>query len=154
MTDRHLVFVYGTLKKGFPNHERHMRRATLVGTYRTRERFRLVLNGERYAPCMLAGSGQGRRVAGEVYAVDRAGLDMMDRLERVDRPDGYRRHRILVEGVSDPGNDTFEVYVYLKAPGGIDDPRSDPLESYTPELGKLYRKRPPLHSMGEPDNGK
>ena len=70
-----------------------------MGTFRTRERYRLVLNGERFSPCLLAGAGQGRRVLGEVYAVDSAGLRALDRLERIELPDGYRRHRIVVDAV-------------------------------------------------------
>lgn len=42
-----LVFVYETLKKGFPNHARHMEQARLMGTYRTRERYRLALHAGR-----------------------------------------------------------------------------------------------------------
>jgi chorismate mutase/prephenate dehydrogenase len=141
MTDRFLVFVYGTLKKGFPNHDRYMPQADLVGTFRTRERYRLVLNGDRFSPCLLAGAGQGQRVVGEVYAVDGTGLDRMDRLERVDRPDGYRRHRITVDRIEDPVPESCEVFVYLKNPEWVDDPRSKPLETYTPEAARLYRRR-------------
>ena len=149
MTDRHLVFVYGTLKKGFPNHDRHMPRARLVGTYRTRERFRLVLNGERHSPCMVAGAGAGRRVTGEVYAVDPKGLDRMDLLERIDQPDGYRRYRIVVDAVDALPDRSLEVFVYLKAPAFIDDPRSGDLAAYTPAQARRYRSRPSMPTNGD-----
>ena len=141
MPDRYCVFVYGTLKKGFPNHDRCMPQARLEGIFRTRERYRLVLNGERHSPCMIAGSGKGHNVIGELYTVDDAGLAQMDRLERVDRPNGYRRHRIMVERVDPPSSDNQEAFVYLKPLAEVDDPRSDPLESYTPEQARLYRSR-------------
>ncbi len=141
MSDRWRVFVYGTLKKGFPNHARYLSDANLLGTFRTRERYRLVLNGERFSPCLLAGAGQGRRVLGEVYAVDLAGLRELDRLERIELPDGYRRHRIVVEAVESSPPETCEVFVYLKDPGGATDQRSEPLEVYTSEAACAYRRR-------------
>ena len=152
MTGRFPVFVYGTLKKGFPNHDRHMTRATLVGTFRTRERYRLVLNGDRFSPCLMAGAGQGHRVVGEVYTVDAAGLAEMDRLERIDRPDGYRRHRILVDPIDGAATGSRDVFVYLKNPEWVDEPRSDALEVYTPEAAGLYRRRNEGrdHEKGQP----
>jgi len=149
MTDRFLVFVYGTLKKGFPNHDRYMQQARRMGTFRTWERYRLVLNGDRYSPCMIAGAGRGRRVVGELYEVDPAGLAMMDRLERIDCPDGYRRHRIRVDRVDGPPSDAYDVFVYLKAPEGVDDPRSEALETYTLEEARMYRNRTVNRSIGE-----
>ena len=152
MTDRFQVFVYGTLKKGFPNHDRYMMRARLVGTFRTREHYRLILNGDRYSPCMMSGAGKGRRVIGELYEVDQAGLTRMDQLERIDLPDGYRRHRIWVDRVDGPPPDAYNVFVYLKAPGGVDDPRSEALETYTPEEARMYRNRTANRSSGEIDH--
>lgn len=140
-TDRFLVFVYGTLKQGFPHHDRHMTRTTLLGAFRTRECYRLILNGDRFSPCLMAGAGQGHRVAGEVYAVDASGLAQMDRLERIDRPDGYRRHRIVVDPIDGSATAPCEVFVYLKNPEWVTDPRSDALEVYTLEAAGLYRKR-------------
>jgi len=141
MNDGLRVFVYGTLKKGFPNHARYLSDADLLGTFRTRERYRLVLNGERFSPCLLAGAGLGRRVLGEVYAVDPPGLRQLDRLERIDLPDGYRRHRIVVDPVDDPQAKSCEVFVYLKNPAGVTDPRTGALDVYTREAAGAYRRR-------------
>ena len=141
MNDRLRVFVYGTLKKGFPNHARYLSDADLLGTFRTRERYRLVLNGERFSPCLLAGAGQGRHVVGEVYSVDWPGLQRLDRLERIDRPDGYRRHTIVVDAVDNPRLDACEVFVYLKNPEGVTDQRSEALDIYTREAARAYRRR-------------
>jgi gamma-glutamylaminecyclotransferase len=150
MNDRFLVFVYGTLKRGFPNHDRCMPRAERVGTFRSRERYRLVLNGERFSPCLMAGAGRGRQVVGEVYAVDTAGLQQIDRLERIDRPDGYRRRRITVDPLDPPG-ESCEVFVYLKDPRWVTDPRTGPLESYSAEAARLYRRRPEGNGNEETD---
>ena len=152
MANRFLIFVYGTLKKGFPNHDRYMRQARLIGTYRTRDRYRLVLNGERHSPCMMAGAGFGRQVIGELYAVDQAGLEQMDRLERIDLPDGYRRHCITVDRVAGPTPDSRDVFVYLKAPDLVNDLRSGTLENYTPEAARMYRKRTDNGAIGEYDH--
>jgi gamma-glutamylaminecyclotransferase len=149
MTDRLMVFVYGTLKKGFPNHDRYMPQARLVGIFRTRERYRLVLNGDRYSPCMMAGAGRGRRVVGELYEVDQAGLTRMDQLERIDLPDGYRRHRILVDRIDSPRSDAREVFAYMKPPEWVDDPRSEALETYTPDDAHRYRNRAANRLIGD-----
>ena len=141
MSDRSRVFVYGTLKKGFPNHARYLSDADLLGTFRTRERYRLVLNGERFSPCLLDGAGLGRRVEGEVYAVDWPVLQQLDRLERIHLPDGYRRHTIVVDPVDTPRLETCEVFVYLKNPEGVTDLRSDDLDVYTLEAAHAYRRR-------------
>ena len=146
MDGRCLVFVYGTLKKGFPNHARWMGGARLMGRFRTGERYRLVLNGDRYSPCLMAGAGRGRRVVGEVYAVDAFGLKQLDRLEGAARRDGYRRRRIVVEAIDRPQPRFHEVYAYLKHPAWVTDPRSDALAVYTLEAAHAYRKRHQGHA--------
>ena len=141
MTEDHLVFVYGTLKKGFPNHTRWMAAARRLCRLRTRERYRLVLNGERLSPCLMAGDGRGHHVIGEVYAVDASSLQQLDRLERIHRPDGYRRRRMVVDSLESTDSVSCEVFVYLKNPALVTDPRSDALEDYTPEAARAYRQR-------------
>lgn len=105
------VFVYGTLKRGFPNHPL-LERATLLGTARTRESWPLVIAGSWYVPCLLEHPGQGHRVRGEVYAVDAETLAALDELEGVGDPEGYDRKPIEVE--SEPGGERLEVQVYFK----------------------------------------
>ncbi|MBI2392798.1 MAG: gamma-glutamylcyclotransferase [Deltaproteobacteria bacterium] len=77
MPDVHtLIFVYGTLLRGEPNHG-HLRRARLVATAVTAPRYLLVDLGA--FPAMLDG---GRAcVRGEVYACDPETLAALDRLE-------------------------------------------------------------------------
>ncbi|WP_285908009.1 gamma-glutamylcyclotransferase family protein [Pseudodesulfovibrio pelocollis] len=86
---RHLVFVYGTLKQGFPNHFL-LRRASRVGAGRTAERYALYV--DEY-PGVFPDEPVSR-VQGEVYAVDDAMLARLDALE--DHPVLYRREQIDV----------------------------------------------------------
>ncbi|OVA02939.1 AIG2-like [Macleaya cordata] len=80
-----LVFTYGTLKHGFPNHGliQDMIRtgdAVYLGVYRTKKKYPLVCGPFR-VPFLLNFPGSGDRVWGELYAVSRLGLERMDELE-------------------------------------------------------------------------
>jgi gamma-glutamylaminecyclotransferase len=139
------VFVFGTLKEGFPNF--HVNRGTRVpGDFVTVQAYPLYLIGERRSPWALDQPGAGRNVHGQVFEVDEAALAQMDVLERVGEPDGYRRVRIEVAVAGDPGAATLEVFAYLKDPaefpamaGGA----LGPLAAYTLEHAALYRSRKP-----------
>ncbi len=137
----HLVFVYGTLKQGYPNfHINHGRR--LAGEFITVERHALLVLGPDWLPWLLPTAGQGERVTGEVYAVDDAGLARMDRLEQIDEPGWYLRRRIAVVPKLEPGAAPIEPWVYF---GHDDRPITDtvhlgPLAEYTLEHAKTYRE--------------
>ena len=139
------VFVFGTLKEGFPNFAVN-RGARVPGTFRTLERFPLYLVGERHVPWMLDARGEGDRVAGEVYDVDDATLAAMDLLERVGDPDGYRRESIRVEG----GGAALDAFAYLKPAAQLAawESRLGPLAEYTLEHARLYRSRPRAELAG------
>lgn len=132
------VFVFGTLKQGFPNFGVN-KGVRVPGTFRTRERFPLYLVGDRHVPWMLDERGQGEQVTGEVYEVDDAALAAMDRLERVDEPDGYRRVSIWLEG----DGASMEAFAYLKfAPHLVrTEARLGPIDEYTMDHARLYRSR-------------
>jgi gamma-glutamylaminecyclotransferase len=132
------VFVFGTLKQGFPNFGVN-KGVRVPGTFRTRERFPLFLVGERHVPWMLDERGQGEQVIGEVYEVDDPALAAMDRLERVGEPDGYRRVPIWLEG----GGTSIEAFAYLKfAPHLVrSEARLGPIDEYTMDHARLYRSR-------------
>src|SRR3954469_2278028 len=95
--DHVLVFVFGTLKEGFPNHAVN-RGERMPGTFVTREPYPLYLVGDRHSPWMIDTPGEGHRVAGQVFRVDAVTLSAMDRLERVGERGGYRRKLIEVVG--------------------------------------------------------
>jgi gamma-glutamylaminecyclotransferase len=87
---RTLVFTYGTLLSGEPNH-RYLAHARLVGEGRTQAAF--ALYNLRYYPGLVQAGAQA--VAGEVYEVDEPTLAALDRLES--HPNFYRRTSIVLE---------------------------------------------------------
>ena len=91
---RMLIFVYGTLLAGEPNH-RYLARARLVAEGVTRPAFTLYDLGA--FPGLVRGGSHA--VPGEVYEVDEPTLAATDRLEG--HPDFYCRSTIaLTTGVS------------------------------------------------------
>uniref|UniRef100_A0AAY5KT67 Gamma-glutamylaminecyclotransferase n=2 Tax=Esox lucius TaxID=8010 RepID=A0AAY5KT67_ESOLU len=89
-----LIFVYGTLKKGQPNHFRIQPdqangKAEFCGHARTVERYPLVIAGKYNIPALLNRPGEGQRVQGEVYKVDNTMLAFLDAFEGC--PSMYQR---------------------------------------------------------------
>lgn len=84
------VFVFGTLKRGFPLHEQGLSGARLVGLYKTRKRYPMLIAGPWYAPMMFNEPGVGYHVHGELYDVDEGNLKLLDRLESVGKPANFR----------------------------------------------------------------
>jgi gamma-glutamylaminecyclotransferase len=136
----HNIFVYGTLREGYPNHH-HNIGVRKTGTFRTVEQFPLVLNGQRNSPCLIYSPGEGYPVRGEVYRVDDEGLALMDILERIAAPDGYQRRQIKItfETLVPPAE--VAVFAYLKLADSVHDIRQGPLQEYTLEHASLYRPR-------------
>lgn len=156
----HLVFVFGTLKEGYPNFATNRGRR-VAGDFITVERYPLYLVGERFSPWLVYLAGEGERVIGQLFEVDDATLAAMDILERVAQADGYRRVPIDVEEVSqrehagrEPGGargtrgacGTRAVHAYVKAPEHFDaaQAKGGPLREYTMAHAALYRSRASL----------
>ena len=123
-SDPHSVFIYGTLKLGFPN-EHLMPEATFKGTARTSDRIPLVIAGRWFTPMLIAESG-GHRVTGELYGVDDAGLAYLDNLEGVGREFGFDRMHLEVENA----DGSTIAFGYVKPRDRIDIVHSEPLEEY------------------------
>lgn len=138
---QNLVFVYGTLKKEFPNHQRYMQSARLIGKYQTLEKYPLVLFGHRYVPGMLNSPGEGHHVEGELYEVNDECLERIDFLEGTHEPDGYRRQMIAVKSIDKIEADQTSAYVYLLDPQLIKDRRSSNLRRYEKEDAVRYEPR-------------
>lgn len=136
----HLVFVFGTLKEGFPNFATNQG-VRMPGTFRTLQRYPLYLVGERHSPWLVHAEGQGLNVVGQVFQVSDAVLEAMDKLERVSQPDGYRR--LPVEVQHDSSDRIVPVHAYMKPAEQLlpSEIRLGPLEDYTLELAALYRPR-------------
>ena len=135
-----LVFVFGTLKSGFPNFATN-RGVQVGGVFVTCQPYPLYLVGERHSPWLMDEPGSGLRVAGELFRVDAESLAAMDKLERITQPDGYRRVLVDVECAETAA--CHQAYVYLKPPGqlGAAQIRKGPLAAYTLDHASLYRPR-------------
>ncbi|XP_057641894.1 gamma-glutamylaminecyclotransferase isoform X1 [Chionomys nivalis] len=112
------VFVYGTLKRGQPNHKVMLDQshgsAAFQGRGCTLESFPLVIAGEHNIPWLLHLPGKGHCVAGEIYKVDEQMLSFLDDFEGC--PSMYQRTALQVqvlewEGADDPG-DRLQCFVY------------------------------------------
>ncbi len=134
------LFVYGSLKEGFPNfHVNHGRR--VPGRYVTGAPypFYLVDGG---LPCLLNLPGQGLPVQGQLFEVDAVALAAMDALERLGEPGGYTRERIAVLPL-DAGDGAVpeEVWVYCQSPAMLQrpGPHLGPLAEYTHDHARALR---------------
>jgi gamma-glutamylaminecyclotransferase len=77
---KHLVFVFGTLKEGFPNFPTN-KGSRRPGAFLTKERYPFYLVGERHSPWLINSPGQEERIVGQVFEVDQTALEAMDNLE-------------------------------------------------------------------------
>ncbi|KAF5735308.1 putative gamma-glutamylcyclotransferase [Tripterygium wilfordii] len=118
-TKIHLVFTYGTLKRGFGNHsllQDLMRTGDAVfkGTYQTVQKYPLVC-GPYMVPFLLnfPGVPGSRTVSGELYAVSARGLVPIDELEGTTQGH-YERLPIEVVVVG-PNDDGGEKRVWAEA---------------------------------------
>jgi gamma-glutamylaminecyclotransferase len=106
------VFVFGTLKTGFPLHEVGLGDAVPIGAYRTVECYPMLVAGQCYAPMMLHEPGRGLRVRGELYEIDRVRLRSLDAIESVGTP-GNLRIMIDIEPLN--GGPRVSAYAYMKS---------------------------------------
>lgn len=134
------VFVYGTLKQGFPNFGLN-KGVRCRGSFVTRDKYPLYLIGERYSPWLVLNKGTGTNVKGQVFEISQAILTAMDRLERTDKPDGYRRittRVICIESGEQQNAFMYGKPIVMLASAEI---RSKLAGQYLPEHSALYRSR-------------
>jgi len=134
------VFVFGTLKEGFPNSGAN-RGFRVAGEFLTIERYPLYLVGERYSPWLVLSKGEGFQVRGQVYRVDETALGGMDRLERVHASDGYQRVKVSV--ISETTDAEIQVFVYVKSPRQLEGMQVQlgPIAEYELQHSSLYQRR-------------
>ncbi len=133
------LFVYGSLKEGFPNfHVNKGRRRP--GEFHTLHPYPLYLIGGRL-PCLLPALGEGLQVHGQLFEVSSEELALMDRLERVGQPGGYLREVIDVQDRADPTSTSIPAFVYLQTRAMLEAPGTHlgPLACYTLEHAKSLR---------------
>ncbi|MHC1728796.1 MAG: gamma-glutamylcyclotransferase [Syntrophobacteraceae bacterium] len=111
---RHVIFVYGTLRKGQGNHHL-LDSSEFLGTTKSKKHYALYASGIPF----LSQTGAVSQVTGEVYSVDHATLRRLDQLEG--HPDWYRREQaeVVLEGGTE-----FIAWIYF-----CDTPRGDLIES-------------------------
>ena len=105
------VFVYGTLKEGFPNYKINNGNR-LEGNYITKDRYPLYLMGKRFSPWLVLEKGKHHNVRGQVFIVNDTTLAEMDKLERINNLDGYRRIKLIV--ISEESSEEIIVFAYGK----------------------------------------
>lgn len=122
MDEKTLVFVYGSLKRGYWNNH-YLKGATFVGEAHTAKLYTLLDGGVPFA----IPDEQGLPIKGEVYEIDiSTHLGPLDRLEG--HPHGYTRTTI---GVTVSG-EVFNAFIYEYR-------HSDPLRGRKCETeGNLY----------------
>ena len=137
-----LVFVFGTLKEGFPNFGANAG-VRVPGIFVTHQRYPLYLVGQRHSPWLINTPDQGEHVLGQVFQVELETLKQMDLLERVSEPDGYERVQIQVTPQSRDLGGLTNAFAYLKPPGSLagEEVMLGPLTEYTLEHAARYRKR-------------
>jgi gamma-glutamylcyclotransferase (GGCT)/AIG2-like uncharacterized protein YtfP len=86
-----IIAVYGTLKKGYGNHNYYLGDAKMVGKGKTKDRYPLVVDG---LPYLVDDKGKGHNVEVEVYKVNDKTLASIDRLEG--HPTWYKRKQVHV----------------------------------------------------------
>lgn len=112
-----LLFVYGTLKKGYGNHARYLSSSRFVGDAVTLDAFAMSSGAipfvcpARFVPNPIFHG----HVRGEVYEVDRATRDATDRLEG--HPDFYTRSAADVMLLSTNERIKAEMYLILRPLG-------------------------------------
>jgi len=126
----HHVFVYGTLKRGYPNAHVGMPRATFLGHYRTSEHYPLIIANEGYVPNLINEPGNGYQVTGELYEVDDAVLAELDNLESTHLPNGYRRLQIPIDAINPIGTPIANAWTYLRDRQHINQIHDGPMETY------------------------
>ncbi|GMR33114.1 hypothetical protein PMAYCL1PPCAC_03309, partial [Pristionchus mayeri] len=110
-TMNRLVFVYGTLKRGEPNH-RFLSNAKGIAQFIAsgvlREAYPLVIASKYNIPFLLNKPGEGHRIHGEIYSVDDVTMRDLDQLEGY--PDLYTREEKEVEMAD---RSVARVWVYI-----------------------------------------
>lgn len=106
------VFVYGTLKRGEPNHFWLTKKENGVSQFlvkgKTVLRFPLVIGTRYNIPFLLNKPGVGHHIEGEIYEVDDAMFANLDVLEEY--PKYYDREH---QAILTDQNETLECWLYL-----------------------------------------
>ena len=106
------VFIYGTLKRGFSNHEKIKDISTFVCDVKSKEKHIMIDCGDGF-PYLIKGSGIGFQILGELYEISEDDIHILDEFEGV--PFLYSREEIEILIV----DDIVIAQAYFKAEGII-----------------------------------
>ena len=141
----HKLFVYGTLKRGFYNHNVYLRRAEDKGTAKylgagtTNDKFALKVLGPRCIPALME-EPKDQSINGEVYAVNDDVLEAMDLLEGVAVGHYFRGRRGVQMQAGNDESKNEDCWVYLQTPKGDTEllQRVPSYDTYTEYLHNTY----------------
>ncbi|MEX2588694.1 MAG: gamma-glutamylcyclotransferase family protein [Chitinophagales bacterium] len=86
--ENNLVFSYGTLKRGFPNHSIMVKaKACYIADARTKFKYPLLQAGKWNAPFMIHSKNypNSYKIKGELFEIDKKGMLALDEFEGVDK---------------------------------------------------------------------
>jgi gamma-glutamylaminecyclotransferase len=106
------LFVFGTLKKGFPLHEQGLSHARFLGIFQTKQCYPMLIAGPWFAPMMFNEPGIGYRVVGELYEAGENTIASLDRLESIGIPGNLR---VAVDVEPGAGGSTCSALAYMKS---------------------------------------
>lgn len=109
---KHLVFVYGTLKRGYYNN-RLLEGQEFVGEAITEPKYRLYDLGS--FPGLVEDNEKGKAIKGEVWRVDEKVIPRLDMLEGT--PHLYRREFIDIAGM----DEKVQGYIFNRSLDGCDE---------------------------------
>ncbi len=104
------VFVYGTLKKGYHNHDSFLDKAKFIGNATSVSKWTMIGEGMGFPYLLERSDNLGNNIKGEVYEVTADELKNLDYLEGV--PTHYRKSYMYVS--YNDGRPSGNVTVYVK----------------------------------------
>jgi gamma-glutamylaminecyclotransferase len=134
----HRVFVFGTLKQGFPLHRQGLGDTPKRRDCRTVERFPMFIAGPWYAPMMMNEPGYGLQVRGELYEVDDTRLVLLDGLESVGKPGNFR---VVIEVEALDSSARCLAFAYVKSRVFATPIHSDLVEVYDDDRFVSFDRR-------------
>ena len=133
----HKLFIYGTLKRGYPNHNGYLKDEKYLGEFQTTECYPLLIANKWFAAVMLLEPGVGERVRGELYLVNDCKLSDLDQLEHTHHSKGYRRVEIEIQNID--SQELVCAFTYMKERLHVKDVSSGYLSEY------MDRRYIPMH---------
>ena len=142
MAIMHSIFVYGTLKRGYPNHDQYLKDQLYLGMYRTVDCYPLVIAKKWFSPVLINEPGSGKQIIGELYQVDNDRLLDLYTLEGTNFAKGYKRVDVSVQNIE--SHVTTHAFTYMKRRAHVAEISSDYLSEYTDRryIPKVMRKIP------------